>query len=377
MLKLFCILCQLGLSLSFVPASIVNQKRSFSPLRMSSTKSDVLSVSSPQLLEFREPRTNVTVVLVGAMHYNPTSVKLAEETVQDLGESKRLGSVVIESCDIRWNKTGELYEESPLLKKFLNNEMRSASNTAIKFGRPVVLGDQRINITSSAVKEGLKETFLDLVNPIDGWKRFFTKVSSAVEVALPTGKGYLNAFGFLEPRLLLAAPVSFIKYPLAFLYRSPLLTAIFLTLLASSAMEPDPLTATDTLDMNDLLVSLGVSILETVVFFRLMTKEILADRNEILAKNILDQCMLYTKNNVNKEGSVPNFFGIRFPFLSTVTNNFDTSNIVYADDKMALGSIPSTKLLATNEEGQEKVIVAVLGMAHCNGIMKLLKEELV
>jgi len=374
MLKALNVLFQLRVAFAFHPTSLLQQPTPFSALRMASSSSNVLSVSSPQLLEFREPRTNVTVVLVGAMHYNPTSVRLAQDTVEDLGMSDRLGSVVIESCDIRWNKTGELYEESPTLKKFLSNEMRSACDTAIKYGRPVVLGDQRINITSSAVKEGLKETFADLVNPVNGWGRFYEKVSEAVDVALPTGKGYLNAFGFLEPRLLLAAPVSFIKYPLAFLYRSPLLTTIFLTLIASSSIEPDPLTAADSLELKDLLVSLGVSVLETVVFFRLLTKEILADRNEILAKNILNQCMLYSKNN--KQGSIPNLFGLRLPFLNNASNNLDDTEIVYADDKMALGNLPSKNFIVTGKD-EEKVVVAVLGMAHCNGIMKLLKEQLV
>ena len=58
-----------------------------------------------QLLEFVEPTTNVTVVLIGSMHYNPASIELVETTVDKLGREEKLGSVIIESCDIRWNKT--------------------------------------------------------------------------------------------------------------------------------------------------------------------------------------------------------------------------------------------------------------------------------
>merc|ERR1712238_383379 len=38
-----------------------------------------------QLLEFVEPTTNVTVLLIGSMHYNPASIDLVETTVEKLG----------------------------------------------------------------------------------------------------------------------------------------------------------------------------------------------------------------------------------------------------------------------------------------------------
>jgi hypothetical protein len=138
-----------------------------------------------QLLIFQEPQTNVTVVLVGSCHYNPVSVRLAADTVKELGKQNKLGSVVVESCDIRWNKTSELYAEKPFLKQLLNNEMRTACDAALSFNRPVVLGDQRINITSDALKESLKQTLLDLVTPPSGWKRFSDEVTQAWEESVP------------------------------------------------------------------------------------------------------------------------------------------------------------------------------------------------
>lgn len=346
-----------------------------------------ISISSPQLLEFREPRTNVTVILVGAMHYNPTSVQLAKNTIQDLGESDKLGSVVIESCDIRYNKTVELYEESPLLKQFLDNEMRTARDTAMIYNRPVVLGDQRINITTTAMKDSIIETCLDLVNPISGWSRFWKDVSASANLALPTGEGYLNAFAILDPRLLIAAPVSFFKYNISILSRSPALFAILVTLVALS----DPSIAMSTINtatvdvsaasvpnelpLEDMLVSFGVSGLEILVFSRLFIRELLAKRNEILAKNILEQCKLYANSSNNK-----NKFGLRFP--SKLPFSFGIGNsdkmeteAVYADDTIIKDSNPTN--IGTGDLKEEKVVVAVLGMAHCNGIMKLLKEQMI
>ena len=139
------------------------------------------------------------------MHYNPTSVKASTDCVTYLGDSGTLGSVVMESCDLRWNQTLQLYKESPLLKKLLTNKMRSSSNISMTYNRPVVLGDQCINATTLALKTALKETFVDLVTPISGWRRIKDTVSNMAALALPSGEGYLGPFSFWDPRLLLAA----------------------------------------------------------------------------------------------------------------------------------------------------------------------------
>ena len=56
-----------------------------------------------QVAEFIEPTTGVTVKIVGSMHYNPASIELAKNTISELGEERKLGSIIIESCDLRWN----------------------------------------------------------------------------------------------------------------------------------------------------------------------------------------------------------------------------------------------------------------------------------
>merc|ERR1712238_132445 len=138
-----------------------------------------------QLLEFVEPTTNVTVLLIGSMHYNPASIELVEQTVERLGRDDKLGSVIIESCDIRWNKTQTIMDKknTKLQEKqkakaeeesqasssssiassdavnitlnkddLLGNEMVAAWEVATKYQRPTVLGNQRINITIDALK---------------------------------------------------------------------------------------------------------------------------------------------------------------------------------------------------------------------------------
>jgi hypothetical protein len=345
---------------------------SFSPARpWTRNRRGSVSLPASQLLTFQEPRTNTTVILVGAMHYNPASVQLAKTTIEDLGTQNRLGSVIIESCDIRWNKTAELYEEKPFLKRLLTNEMRTACDMAFSFDRPVILGDQRINITTDALKSSLKETFVDLVTPPKGWKRFLDEVGQAWEETVPFGgKGYLSAFAFFDPRLLLALPVSFVKYPLSYFIRSPLPTTIVLSLLTSFSFAGDSTTLEGSMTehpLSDYIASLAVSALETAVFARLLLKPLLADRNEILARSILDQCELFAS-----EEEVEKKQGGWFQFLAT-TNNRKKKAIISSDQHIVYA--PGSSISQKDSGSSDKVVVAVLGMAHCNGIMKLLKEQ--
>jgi hypothetical protein len=125
-----------------------------------------------QILEFLEPETGVTVTLIGSMHYNPASIKLASDTIQNLAEKNQLASVIIESCDIRYESS----RRTPFwLKSILRSEMSAACDMTLAYGRPVVLGDQRINITVSNLQHAFQETMLDLIQPTNGgWSRIGT-----------------------------------------------------------------------------------------------------------------------------------------------------------------------------------------------------------
>ena len=65
----------------------------------------VVLPSSPQLLRFVDPKTQGEVVLVGTMHYNPSSIALAADTVRAAAEAQELRAVLVESCPTRWNAT--------------------------------------------------------------------------------------------------------------------------------------------------------------------------------------------------------------------------------------------------------------------------------
>jgi hypothetical protein len=309
--------------------------------------------SSPQVLEFQEPTTGVTVKLVGCMHYNPASIQLTEDVINELARDNRLGSVVIESCDIRWNQTNALPKR---IQQLLQSEMKAASELASNtYQLPVILGDQRINITVASLKQGCQETVVDLLTPWNGgWSRLWSNITAAREEALPFGDPYLNAFAFLDPKLLLAAPVSLVKYPLSYFFKAPLKTTVTMTALFLLNTEADATMVTlDQMTVGDWAGSLTVSLVEIALFGRVFLKELLADRNLLLARSILEQCKLYqATGNVQ---TAPTTAG-RFSFVWNI-----------------LGQSP-TKMASSNDQ-QDKAVVAVLGMAHCNGIMKLLKEK--
>ena len=347
----------------------------------------------PQLVELVEPETGTRVIIVGTMHYNPTSISMVENILSDLASRDALGSVIVESCEVRWNATKEILAtpQGKLLKSVLSSEMKAASDVAKSFGRPVVLGDQRIDLTGKSLGGALKRTLSDLATPFGGgWQRFYEDLSAAAGVALPSGPGYLTPASFFDPRLLIAAPVSFMKYPLSFLARNPLSTSlVFAALFGLSTLDGQSAVqfAEASLEeqIQSVLASLAFAGLEFALFGRLLIEVLLAERNEIIARNILQQCRIYSKEDGTGGKGMGNdflgglsswFAGGNWPKAGADDDDGDgdggAERPVYSYNPES-----SSSAVRLGRKGQERVVVAVLGMAHCNGITKLLKEKLV
>mmetsp|Transcript_18248 Transcript_18248/g.43906 ORF Transcript_18248/g.43906 Transcript_18248/m.43906 type:complete len:358 (-) Transcript_18248:102-1175(-) len=306
-----------------------------------------------QILDFIEPSTGVPVKLIGSMHYNPASIELATRSINDLAAEGKLGSIVIESCDLRWNAT----LQNELMRDALLSEMKAAHDLGIEYGRPVVLGDQRINVTVAQMKSGAKEAVLDLVQPWNGgWGRLFTSISTARREAVPVGDDYLGPESIFDPKLLAAAPVSMIKYPISYMVKSPVFAVAITALILLGGVDSSDAFVADTASTTDILESIFLSGLETVIFARIFLKELLAERNEILATNILEQCRNYGADE-SSSGWLDTFF--------KTENGDKSSGAVYA---------PGSVVGKPEDDG--KVVVAVLGLAHCNGIKKLLMEQI-
>ena len=343
-------------------------------------------LDASQVLEFIEPETGVRVKLVGSMHYNPTSIRLATDTIQELAEENQLGSVIIESCDIRYESSKGL---NPRLKDILRSEMAAACHVALTYNRPVVLGDQRINITVANMKSAFIETMSDLIQPFDGgWGRIATNVTQAWNdaAAAPDEPPYLTPWSFLDPQLLMAAPVSLVKYPLSYLNKSPLVFVIFvLTLgfLVDVSTYNSDMAVTAALSNGDEgltwglvaseVASLAFAVLETVVFTRVILKEILHERNVILADSILTQCRLYQRASATsgawRLASLPSLLSQFSSTKESVDNH-----VMYVKPNLDFYGETADPRTSTNGSISDKTVVAVVGMAHCNGIKKLLQD---
>lgn len=112
-----------------------------------------------------------------------------------------------------------------------------------------------------------------------------------------------------------------------------------------------------------------------------MLQVLLAERNVILAKSILTECEMYSNSKESNGGD---------DMWSKMINSFSGPSLFNSElglDRILQKTkgtfyVPSSgtafETTKTNDEGdEEKVVVAVLGMAHCNGIVKLLREQLV
>ena len=210
-----------------------------------------------------------------------------------------------------------------------------------------------INVTVASLKDGAKEAFFDLLQPWNGgWNRLADAILTARDEALPSGPQYLGPGSFFDAKLLASAPVSFIKYPMSYFIKSPVFAVAVTVLLVLGSIE-DANAATDAMSTTDLAESLTVSVLETAVFARVFLKELLSERNDVLANNIYQQCLNYQST------AEANWLDKIFSPQATADR---ATNAVYAPDSV----------VATPSEG--KTVVAVLGLAHCNGIKKIMTE---
>lgn len=312
----------------------LGQRLSLNPI---DTVNKPLSERSPQVLQFTEPTTNKTVILVGTMHYNPTSINLASTTVEKIAGKGKLGAVLLEVCASRWQvdtvkevlppKDPSIIQRRKFIRNFFGNEMLAAADQAKNYNIPIVLADQCINKTMDKIKSSLKTTAIDMFTPWNGgWSSISKDLALNFPLAFPTGEGYLGLNDFLDPSLLLEAPAAFAKYSVAFMLGGPLgiMTwggLFLLGLLTQSDSTYLPETPLE--EIANFITSASGLIAELAFLSRIFLIAIVVDRNQAMAESILKECeRLVTDGN------------------------------------------------------PEDSVVAVMGMVHCNGIKKLLESRM-
>lgn len=341
---------------------IVSASSSSSTLLRSSIENEIDSENNLQVLSFKDPESNRKIMLVGCMHYNPASISLVEEVTSTLGTNQSLHSVLIESCPTRWKTSRDYFNQiltsNPALYKLylkiFNNEMTTASNIALyDYNVPVILGDQPIEITMDRIQYYFKKTLKDVINPKEGWdeirydvkKAYRTVRSSFGLLEEQKNENYLTLKDFMSKDLVASMPFSLMRYPLSILVKnglsllsfgltvvlwqnvqslyfpefSTVLGTTFTTWLQDEASYSVSTPNDDLEFIVDIIGTLGIVVTEVILFLRVFVLPILVERDRAIADMI----------------------------VSVATNE----NISEEDDK---------------------VIVAVLGMAHCNGVRDLI-----
>ncbi|GAB5356522.1 hypothetical protein AAMO2058_000296900 [Amorphochlora amoebiformis] len=148
-----------------------------------------------QVFSFVEPSTNVTVVLIGCMHYSPASVGQVSDTIYQIGGTGNLASVMIEMCKERWGRVvcsdvvrgmhrrawkqakqlglvmGRFRPEVKRIKVSWNpcklqSEMSTAMKLAYDYNARFVLGDQLNSETVHKLRYSIRHTVRCLINPL-------------------------------------------------------------------------------------------------------------------------------------------------------------------------------------------------------------------
>lgn len=274
-----------------------------------------------QVLPFTDPSTGCEVVLVACMHFNPQSVSKAADVTRQLAQRGELQALVVESCPSRWKKIKELQPPGSTLRSLLDNEFQAAADIADSFGKPVVLGDQRIEVVSEEVGSLAQVALTDLFSPIGGWQRTgselmqgFVRLGNLRREARRDGQDggdYIGVPDLLDLGLLLGTPVAVLRYVASLALKAPNIFAVVAGYVTAAAVLPDN------------ILTQVLYFTSEVVLLRVLLGALLRERDAVLARSLREVCE--------------------------------------AAKQQAGGSSAS--------------VVVVLGAAHCNGVKRLMEAE--
>lgn len=298
-----------------------------------------------QTLFFHDRKTNVPIHIIGTMHYNPHSIAKVEDIINTYGKGGRLGSVVLESCEERWTKTQQVQPQGSAMRNLLDNEFQSAAELAKLYTEEsqeetirVLLADENIESNNQRVNEAFKSTVRDLLNPWKGgWEAISSDLKrgysenfdpsslSASKKGVEYDHSYLDRNDLFDSDMLKSAPTSLVRYVLGFVAKKPIPGSLLLAWL-TALLGYGLIHGTGDLTFADEAKATAAGLLLNLVLGvpllgRVLLVTLLADRNQILANNIRAEC---------------------------------------------------EKLQA--EGRNDQVCVVVLGLAHCNGVKRLLCE---
>jgi len=145
-------------------------------------------LAQTQVVKVNHRATGTEVWLIGCMHFNPFSAWTSGHIVKRLlEEPRRLTAVVLEMYPERWKRIQEWHPAGTPFRKLFDNEMQAAAEAARSMGIPLLLGDCSDENLDKIVAEQLQATVGDF-GSLDGWVRIGSDLLDG-SVATTKGQG--------------------------------------------------------------------------------------------------------------------------------------------------------------------------------------------
>lgn len=242
------------------------------------------------MLKFTDVKSGRDVVLVGVMHFNPVSIQAVERVVADLAGARDLGAILVESCPARW-ATAE--EDAQVASG--DDEMQVAAALAEANGCGFALADQDIDVTSGRLAQLCKLSLIQLFTPLSGgWQHLGRDLASGWAALQPADGDGVTSLAFVDGQLLLGAPVALRRW----LSSNPEVVALLVGAAAvlgaadgaalfiggGDPVYPWEVTSLDA--VLELLPSVGIALVESVLLMRILLVGLVEERNHVLARHI-------------------------------------------------------------------------------------------
>jgi len=241
------------------------------------------------------------------VHYNPASIRRAKEEIRR-ERAQKLGAVVVEACESRWNSSLKLARPGSLAAKLICSEMQGAAGTALQNDVPVMLGDVDVGPFVNRVRSLAWQTVREVFNPLSGgWRSIrrdysrtlpstFEPSDVANSSLLLPGEAPLGLRDFARADIAVGFLVALLRYPTAAALKAPVPFAIFVTLvwaLDTFAGTIDTMTTAAVGAGESLVVPIAVvaslnafNLLLFLLVSRLLLVAFLEERNAELARSI-------------------------------------------------------------------------------------------
>lgn len=282
--------------------------------------SAVPAARTPQVIRLRDNVTKQEIRIVGAIHNNPASIALSmnEVALAYRQYNGKLGALVVESCQSRWNRSFEDFPPGSLIARLTPSETQSAASAAQKRDVPIMLGDTDIETLNDRLTKATKQYIIDLLNPFfGGWRSTIRDLRRTVKSNFDTsdiaeskllldGEAPISELDFAQPEVLLGFLSTFLRYPLVVMLQAPMVYIVFALLwyvLSSSTISLEDsyaefMSASDTIsdaiiesDAFSILrlkagIFWNVGVFLNVLLLRIYLVAIVEERNAHIARSI-------------------------------------------------------------------------------------------